>query len=167
MTLRELRTLFNYDKWATDKLLEEVARLPEEQYVKDLGSSHGGIRGTLVHIFAADRIWLERWKGNSPARLVGEEQVPTLLFLMDQWTALRRELDELLNSLSDEKIQARLGYRTTEGTAQTQPLYQQMQHRINHSTYHRGQVVTFLRQLGCKPPSTDLILFYRRAGGSL
>ena len=35
-------------------------------------------------------------------------------------------------------------------------------HFINHSSYHRGQIVTFLRQLGATPPSTDLILYYRR-----
>ncbi len=162
MTLQELSTLFSYDKWATDRLLEAVAQVPEEQYVKDLGSSHGGIRGTLVHIYAADRIWLERWKGNSPTKLVGEMETPTLRLLREQWTALRTELDSFLNSLSDEKIQAPLRYKTTEGTAQIQPLYQQMQHRVNHSTYHRGQVVTFLRQLGYKPPSTDLIVFYRQ-----
>jgi len=33
----------------------------------------------------------------------------------------------------------------------------------NHSTYHRGQVAAMLRQLGEKPPSTDLIRFYRQA----
>jgi uncharacterized damage-inducible protein DinB len=43
--------------------------------------------------------------------------------------------------------------------------YRQMfRHFINHSSYHRGQIVTFLRQLGVKPPSTDLILYYRRRG---
>jgi uncharacterized damage-inducible protein DinB len=36
-----------------------------------------------------------------------------------------------------------------------------MQHLVNHSTYHRGQVVTMLRQAGVKPVATDLIAFYR------
>jgi len=31
----------------------------------------------------------------------------------------------------------------------------------NHSTYHRGQVTTLLRQLGAKAVSTDMIVFYR------
>ena len=161
MTLQELKTLFQFDKWATDKLLEVVAQVPESQYNKDLGSSHGGIHGTLVHIMAADRIWLERWKGNSPTRLIGEEEVPTLQSLKEQWRSLRKELEQLLNSLTDEQVQSGHSYKTTEGVPYTQPLCQQMQHRINHSTYHRGQIVTFLRQLGVKPPSTDLILFYR------
>jgi uncharacterized damage-inducible protein DinB len=38
-----------------------------------------------------------------------------------------------------------------------------MQHVVNHSSYHRGQVVTMLRQLGIQPPATDLIRYYRRA----
>ncbi len=37
-----------------------------------------------------------------------------------------------------------------------------LQHVVNHGTYHRGQIVTMLRQLGAAPPqSMDLIAFYR------
>jgi uncharacterized damage-inducible protein DinB len=32
---------------------------------------------------------------------------------------------------------------------------------VNHATYHRGQVVTMLRQLGVEPPHTDLVVYYR------
>jgi uncharacterized damage-inducible protein DinB len=42
-----------------------------------------------------------------------------------------------------------------------QPLWQCLQHVANHSTYHRGQITTMLRQLGAKPAGTDLIGFYR------
>jgi len=34
---------------------------------------------------------------------------------------------------------------------------------VNHSTYHRGQVSTQLRQLGLTPPNTDLITYLRQA----
>ncbi|HEU5394788.1 MAG TPA: DinB family protein [Candidatus Methylomirabilis sp.] len=40
-----------------------------------------------------------------------------------------------------------------------------MQHVVNHSTYHRGQVITMLRQLGAKPVATDLIAYYRQQAG--
>jgi len=52
-------------------------------------------------------------------------------------------------------------HKTTAGVAQAAPLWQMLQHLVNHGTYHRGQVATLLRQLGAKPISTDLILFYR------
>lgn len=34
-----------------------------------------------------------------------------------------------------------------------------MQHLVNHSTYHRGQVMAMLRQLGAEPVSTDFLAF--------
>jgi len=34
-------------------------------------------------------------------------------------------------------------------------------HAIDHSSYHRGQLVTLLRQVGATPPATGLIVFYR------
>jgi uncharacterized damage-inducible protein DinB len=46
------------------------------------------------------------------------------------------------------------------------PLWQMVQHVVNHGSYHRGQVTTMLRQLGSKPPkSLDMIAYYREAKG--
>jgi uncharacterized damage-inducible protein DinB len=51
---------------------------------------------------------------------------------------------------------------TRNGVRYAQPFWQTFQHLVNHGTYHRGQVVTMLRQLGVQTvPSTDLIAFYR------
>ena len=47
------------------------------------------------------------------------------------------------------------------GAPQAQPLWQMLQHLVNHCTYHRGQIATMLRQLGAKTLGTDLILYYR------
>ncbi len=54
-----------------------------------------------------------------------------------------------------------MSYNDLRGNPQAEPLFQQMQHAINHATYHRGQVVTMMRQVGAKPAATDLIVFYR------
>jgi uncharacterized damage-inducible protein DinB len=53
-------------------------------------------------------------------------------------------------------------YRLMSGQPGASPLWQMLQHLINHGSYHRGQVTTMLRQLGAAPPkSMDLITFYR------
>jgi len=39
-----------------------------------------------------------------------------------------------------------------------------VRHAVDHSTYHRGQIVTLLRQVGVTPPNTGLIVFYREHG---
>jgi len=39
-------------------------------------------------------------------------------------------------------------------------LAQMMPHVVNYSTYHRGQVVTLLRQLGHTAPATDFSIYF-------
>jgi uncharacterized damage-inducible protein DinB len=42
-------------------------------------------------------------------------------------------------------------------------VYHVLHHIFNHSTYHRGQLVTMLRQLGSKDiPATDFIAFVKK-----
>jgi uncharacterized damage-inducible protein DinB len=52
-------------------------------------------------------------------------------------------------------------YRLMSGQPAASPLWQMLQHLINHGSYHRGQVTTMLRQLGRPAIATDLIVFYR------
>lgn len=161
MTKQEILTLFDFDRWATERVLELAATLPEEQYAKNLNSSFGGVRGTLVHIYAADWIWLERWKGNSPTTLIREEDIPTFPFLQERWIGWRSEADAFLLAVTEEQFQSPLTYADIKGNPHTEILWQQMQHLINHSTYHRGQATTLFRQLGIKAIGTDLINYYR------
>jgi len=164
MTVEEISVLFQYDEWATGRTLESVSSLSEESYQRDLKSSHGGVHGTLVHIYGADLIWLERWKGKPTFGLISVEHVPTLDVLKGMWKRYRDELSEYVNGLDAGMLSAPLSYSDSRGNRHAEPLYRQMQHRVNHSSYHRGQVVTMVRQLGEKPQNTDLIAFYRASG---
>ena len=49
---------------------------------------------------------------------------------------------------------------TREVKLYSYPLWQQMVHVVNHSSYHRGQVTTLLRQLGTEAMSTDFLVYY-------
>jgi uncharacterized damage-inducible protein DinB len=75
MKIDELRTLFAYDTWATDLLLDAVKALSEETIRRDLGTSHQSLLGTLVHVVAAEEIWLSRWKGVPRSKLTGLEEI--------------------------------------------------------------------------------------------
>jgi uncharacterized damage-inducible protein DinB len=161
MTLAEIHSLFQYDEWATKRTLESVSLLSEEQYKQDLKSSHGGIHGTLVHIYGADYLWLERWRGHSSSESINAEQIQSLGVLTYRWEEYRRNLNAFLASIAEIKLSAPLPYNDTKGNNHAEPLYQQMLQVINHASYHRGQIVTMLRQIGAKPQATDLIMFYR------
>jgi uncharacterized damage-inducible protein DinB len=161
MTQIEIQLLYNYDKWADLKLLEVIGTLNNDLYKKELGSSFGGVHGTLVHILSADRIWLNRWTGKTTAPLKGED-FPAIEAMKKQWDAYHCEIDNFVRGLTEDKLSEPLPYTDFKGNSYSPPLCQQMQHKVNHSTYHRGQVVTMLRQMGEKVVSTDLINYIRQ-----
>ena len=70
MTGDMVRTLYRYSTWATARILDHAARLRPEELAKPSGASFSSVRETLVHIMAAQWIWLARWKGSSPTSLL-------------------------------------------------------------------------------------------------
>ena len=161
MNIDDLRRLYDFDRWATDEQHRVICTLDSEKYHRDLGSSHGGVHGTLVHIYGAQRIWLDRWNGEAPIALPRPEHLHSLTLVIDAWEGLRADLAKLLERLTDERVAAMFAYKSMAGDPISMPLWQQMQHVVNHSTYHRGQITTMLRQLGVAAVGTDLIAYYR------
>ena len=66
-----------------------------------------------------------------------------------------------LAGLSEARLGEAVRYRTLKGDEYENALGDLLRHVLNHSTYHRGQAATQLRQLGATPPATDLILYLR------
>lgn len=165
MTPEQMRLLYEYNAWANHRTLDACAALTPEQFAQRIESSFPSVRETLVHIVAAEWIWLERWQGRSPAadewRNFGRD-LSDLGRVRAYWTELEARLMDFVASVTPERLAGAFEIRTTDGTPYTQPLWQMMQHLANHGTYHRGQVTTMLRQLGAKPVATDLIAFYRQ-----
>jgi len=153
--------LFEYTVWANHRIMRAVATLGLDEFKRDLGSSHGGIRGTLGHMLGAEWLWLERWKGVSPPALPDEAEFPTVVALRDRWTRIEEHRAAWFGSLKDGAVAETIRYKTTAGRAFEAPLWQLVQHVVNHSTYHRGQVTTLLRQLKAKAVSTDLVAWDR------
>ena len=156
--------LFGYCEWANHRFLEAVEPLDPEAFARDLKGSHGGIRGTLVHTYGAEWVWHQRFCGSAPPALPGEEQIVDLAALRQRWTALEAERRSWLTSLEPDAGERVIEYRNFKGQAFSSRLWPLVQHVANHGSDHRGQVAVFLRQLGVKPPGTDLVGFDRERG---
>ena len=154
--------LFDYNLWANNRLFESAAQLPLEQYFQDVKASHGGIHGTLTHIVGAQKVWLARWTAAPDTSLLCGKDVVTLLELIAIWETVSSETAEFLTTFTDESLQQTLTITTSTGHQYTHTFQQMMQHLVNHSTAHRGQVTAMLRQVGITPPAVDLIAYYRR-----
>ncbi len=160
MNANTMRQLYEFNRWANGRVLEAVSALSAEDFGRDLRSSHRSVKETLVHILSGEWIWLMRWQGVSPKAMWAPAEFATLAALRSRWTEFEREQTQFVSSVTDESLRQEIGYENTRGQRFTYPLWQMMQHIVNHSTYHRGQVVTMLRQLGAVPPATDFLVFY-------
>jgi uncharacterized damage-inducible protein DinB len=154
--MNDLLALLDYTAWATARLLAALAPLTLEERARDLHSSHGGIAGTLAHLYGADVIWTARLR-SEPAPAFADIEIPA--GLQGSWLALQVERRSFVATLDSGQTMA---YTNLTGEAQTSTVGEIVRHIVNHATHHRGQIVTMLRQLGYAAPNTDLIAFYRR-----
>jgi uncharacterized damage-inducible protein DinB len=159
MNTEEIRGLLAFNTWANHKILGACHELTAEEFTRDLGNSFRSIRDTLVHIMGAEWLWLQRWLGDSPRALLPFEDYPTLKAVEDRWIALQRAQMAFLASVTDERLEQKLSYINLKGEPYEYRVGTMIRHVVNHGSYHRGQVVTLLRQLGRPAPSTDLLRY--------
>jgi uncharacterized damage-inducible protein DinB len=155
-----LRSHLAYTAWASQRLVHAVSLLSETELTHDFKTSEHSVLGTLVHTFAADRVWLARFQG-VPRPGYSSEADYHLTVLQTEWPALHTRWSEWADSLTDQQILATLDYKDMKGKPWSQPLWQLVLHVVNHGTHHRGQVSGFLRALGHAPPPLDLVVYYR------
>lgn len=94
--------------------------------------------------------------------MISADNYPDFESVRRGWMDLEANLRGYFEPLSEQDIQKVLPYKTLAGLESASPLWQMLQHVVNHASYHRGQVTTLLRQLGAAPPKAmDLIAYYR------
>jgi len=154
VNISDVRNLFAYDEWANSRLTVAAAQLTSEEFTRELGASFGSVRGTLIHIMWGEKRWLQRWVDGSALPDPPTHEFKDPASLQDGWSHLVNDRRAFVAKLTEERLQSSMDNR-----GQTYTVAELIQHVTNHSTYHRGQVVLLLRQLGHSPPATDYRLF--------
>ena len=74
-----------------------------------------------------------------------------------------RQWKEWIGNAGEHQLDHVFQYQNLKGEQFKQPIFQMLLHVFNHGTYHRGQLVNILRQLGVeKIPRTDFIDWSRK-----
>jgi uncharacterized damage-inducible protein DinB len=162
MTIGEIHELFDYNAWANNRLFDIVDQVAPEQYMRDMKTSHGSLHGTLVHLVGAESVWLERWQQAPGIVFLQAKDLLSFKELRSIWNAVQEKRENFLAEFTDQKLNDSITITDSKGGVYTNTFSQMMQHAINHSTFHRGQVVTILRQLGVTPIGTDMITYFRK-----
>ncbi len=155
--MKELLTQYAaYNLWANQKIIDAITLLPEEQINQEITSSFPGIFKTVLHLFDADTIWWQRLK------LQEHVEVPSQTFTGNFETLQKKLLqqstlfEQWVSNANENQLQHVFAYQLNKSEQHKQQVCQALLHLFNHNAYHRGQLVTMLRQLGVtKIPSTD------------
>lgn len=157
----QLFDMVHYNNWANQIICESIEKLTDVQFEQTIVSSFPSIRTTLLHIWDAQDVWLNRLNNNSPSAFPShqfqgdkEEAIDTLLKNTEAWVHYFMH-----PGLEVEQL---ISFKDTQGTSYQQTISEITLHCMNHSTYHRGQLITMLRQLEISAvPSTDYIRYLR------
>ncbi len=161
MKKEEIVSLVEFNSWANRRVVAAVEALSAEQFKRELGSSFGSVRDTLAHIHGVEWVWLERLQGRSPGAIPAAKDHADIASLGARWSALEESMQNYMQDATQAQLDEVVEYQTLSFGPGKNARWQMIHHVVNHGTYHRGQVVAMLRQLGAKGVGTDLITFYR------
>ena len=166
MNKNDIQLLFDYNYWANARILQQAARLNQEQYNQSFPVSFGGLHGTLAHILGTEMVWRQRCvEGISPPAVPSAEDFATFQDLEQRWTAEEHAMRSFLMTLTDDELSQTIRYKTTRGILHENVLWQPLVHLVNHGTQFRSEAAVILSQLGQSPGDIDLILFIRKRDG--
>jgi len=159
MNKQDILLLYKYNQWTNKKILDAASKVTQEQFVAPASFPHGGLRGTLVHALFAEWIWRQRWEGTSPDYRLKPEDFPTLESVHTRWAEEEKLLMTFVDNVTDERLNSKFSYTSTEGKPHERVLWQAMAHLINHGTQHKTEAAALLTDFGQSPGDIDMILY--------
>jgi uncharacterized damage-inducible protein DinB len=157
----EILTLYQYNTWANNRILNATAQVTPEQFLAPAAFSYGSLRGTLVHSLFAEWIWRKRWEGHSPTEWLIPEDFPNFESLWSRWKEEEKALMAFVENTSDSDLEEAVHYRRTGGESRENILWHLMVHLVNHGTQHRSEAAVILTDFGHSPGDIDFIIYLR------
>ena len=156
MNREAMQEFYEYNTWANGKTLDSLEPLSNEAFAAPMGGSFASIRDTVVHILGAEWIWWQRCIGERPKGLLDAALFPDVASLRAKWREIE---DGYIAVINGADLDEAITYVNRHGNQYTYSIGKILLHNVNHSSYHRGQIVTLLRQIGVKPAVTDYLVF--------
>jgi uncharacterized damage-inducible protein DinB len=163
MTKQYFIQLADYNLWANDIVHSWLNNITDEQWEQTVISSFNSIATTTLHVASAETVWVDRLnKAVAPVWLQSDFK-GSKNETLDVWNEASKNLKSFIENFDETKLPVNLHFKRLNGDAYEMPHYQVFAHVFNHSSYHRGQIVTMLRQVGFDGVgSTDMLAFFRK-----
>src|SRR5438105_5839840 len=155
MALELIRGLYDYHRWANRRLFDVAAGLGDA-VTREMGPqwSVPTVKGMFAHLYGADAVWLGRWRGGAPTRLVGDADFASMTDLRARWDVLEGEQRAFIEALDEAALARRVSYKNAAGEELHIALGPALQHVVNHATHHRCETATLITLIRGSPPAT-------------
>lgn len=161
MKPNEIKTIFDYNFWAFERVWESICQLSDEQFSEQINYSTGSIRNIAVHIMSANRNWMGRLQdAETPPRLVYEDFV-SLSQTKAKWDELQKVFMDYLDSLTQEQLEETVNCDLpARGLKISNSRWEILLHVANHATDHRAQILALLHQhFHVRTVEQDMIIY--------
>ena len=141
-----------------------MTSLSEKQLDQDIVSSFCSIRKTVYHTWSAEDIWMQRLLlTEQPVWAEGTFQ-GTFAEACKRWEDVSQQLKDFVEKQFDDRsFEHIVEYYNLKQQHSKNKVANVLLHLFNHSTYHRGQLVTMIRQAGVESiPATDFVAFIHK-----
>lgn len=152
-----------YNLWANKIIAQVISDKAINLLDKEIPNSFPSLRKTLLHIWDAENIWLTRLN-NLPITDWPSKDASKHASVLKNLINQSQDFLNFVESKNEDCLNTTIEYTNIKGEQFSQPVYTIIMHCMNHSTFHRGQLICMLRQMGFDDlPSTDLISFSRKS----
>ncbi|MEO8768839.1 MAG: DinB family protein [Ferruginibacter sp.] len=153
----------NYNIWANQRIIDCITNLSDEQLQQKINSSFKSIYLTLVHLWDVESVWWQRIKLQEVVTWPGLTFNGSVIELGNNLIQQSKQWAAWIDLATETVLEHEFIYKNSKREQFKQPVYEVLHHLFNHQTFHRGQLITMMREVGVeKLPGTDLITFLRK-----
>ena len=159
MNIKDILLIYEYNYWATKKILDASAKVTSEQFSAPASFPYGGLHGTLLHTLDAEWGWRALFQNIETASDLLPVDYPTLSTIETRWNEEETAMRAYLASLRDDDMESHLRYTIDGGIQRDRILWHALLHVVNHGTQHRSEAAALLTEYGQSPGELDFTVF--------
>jgi uncharacterized damage-inducible protein DinB len=160
-----LSTFAAYNHWAHTRITDAILAMDEHLHQQIVQNSFPNLYATVLHMWDAESAWWQRVKGHGSIVVPSKSFNPTMKEAVNGLLSQSAQWKDWLGEQDEASLHKSIPYMNLKGESFSQPLHEILHHVFNHGTYHRGQLVSIMRELGeVDIPQTDFIVWTRYRG---
>ncbi|MDB5118793.1 MAG: hypothetical protein JWN56_11 [Sphingobacteriales bacterium] len=158
----------SYNHWANQKICNYLSNITDEQLLGSQKNDFNIIKKIILHIADGEQTWLSRLNGDNIPHMHNLDLDGSFSSICRLILKNSEEFISFIQEKDDDFLKESTEYINLKGKSFTQNNAEIILHCMNHSTFHRGQIINMLRHVGYTDQSaSDFIMYLRESQVSI